>query len=394
MHLRVRLPQVEPDSIRVPSRCPFCIGKRKRRPCPGQHFKLHQGHCDKPLRDLRHARVAAQRYRCLSCQRTFRVYPSGVSAAQQSDALKALSVLLYVLGLSYQGVSDLLEALNQPLSKSSVYNNVQAAGVQAIALRQAWLRGACGRVQALGIDFTHVKRLGQDVIVAVATAVLSGATLDIDLIDDESTETIATWVRALYAELQVEVLVSDDADALKSVADELGLEQQLCRAHVNRNLHDLIAALGSKALEQPDPEPAGTALTLAQFLDDLQQLEEIITGLPHDGQAQLEQMAERYQTAPPPASGHKASMWYRMRMLSLDWSENWSRLTRFQGWRGAGGEQLDGTNNVTEQIIGQRVKERYRTMRGYKRDDSITNVSSLIAWIGQQPPGYNLGELV
>jgi transposase-like protein len=394
VHLSVQLPKVEPASIAVPNRCPWRIGKRKPRPCPGQHFKLHQVHCDKPLRDLRHGQVAAQRYRCLSCQRTFRVYPSGVSAAQQSNALKALSVLLYVLGLSYQGVSDLLEALAHPLSKTSVYNNVQTAGVQAIALRKAWLRGACGRVQALGIDFTHVKRLGQDVIVAVATAVLSGATLDIDLIDAESAETIAMWVHALCADLQVEVLVSDDADALKAVADELGLDQQLCRAHVNRNVHDLIAALGSKALEQPDPEPAGTALTLAQFLDDLQQLEEIIKGLPHDGQAQLEQLAERYQTAPPPASGHKASMWYRMRLLSLDWSENWSRLTRFQGWRGAGGERLDGTNNVTEQIIGQRVKERYRTMRGYKRDDSITQVSSLIAWIGQQPPGYNLGELV
>lgn len=394
MHLSVQLPRVEPASIPVPNRCPFRIGKRKPRPCPGQHFKLHQGHCDKPLRDLRHGHVAARRYRCLSCQRTFRVYPSGVSAAQQSNALKALSVLLYVLGLSYQGVSDLLEALAHPLGKTSVYNNVQAASVHAIALRKAWLRGACGGVQALGIDFTHVKRLGQDVIVAVATAVLSGATLDIDLLDDESAETITTWVRGLCTDLQVEVLVSDDADALKSVADELGLDQQLCRAHVNRNVHDLIASLGSKALEQPEPVPAGTALTLSQFLDDLQQLEEIIKGLPHDGQAQLEQLAERYQTAPPPASGHKASMWYRMRMLSLDWSEHWSRLTRFQSWRSERNETLDGTNNVTERIIGQRVKERYRTMRGYNRDDSITHVSSLIAWIGQQPPGYNLGKLV
>jgi hypothetical protein len=69
---------------------------------------------------------------CLSCQRTFRVYPRGVSAAQQSSNLKALNVLLYVLGLSYQGVSDLLDALGQPVSKSTAYNNVQAAGAEAI----------------------------------------------------------------------------------------------------------------------------------------------------------------------------------------------------------------------------------------------------------------------
>ena len=87
-------------------------------------------------------------------------------------------------------------------------------------------------------------------------------------------------------------------------------------------------------------------------------------------------------------------MWYRMRLLTLDWSENWSRLVRFQSWRGRHNEKLDGTNNVTEQIIGQRVKERYRTMRGYKRDASILNVSSLLGWVGMQPAGYNLGELI
>ena len=87
-------------------------------------------------------------------------------------------------------------------------------------------------------------------------------------------------------------------------------------------------------------------------------------------------------------------MWYRMRMLALDWSENLSRLTRFQSWRGAHDETLDGTNNVTERIIGQHVKERYRSMRGYKRKESIKQVSSLIAWIGMQPAGYDLGEVV
>ena len=116
MHLSVRLPQVEPDSSEAPTNCPLWVGKRQQRRCTGRHFKLPQGACDKPLRDLRHSQVRAQRYRCLICQRTCRVYPRGVSAAQQSNNLKALSVLLYVLGLSYQGVSDLLDALGQPVA--------------------------------------------------------------------------------------------------------------------------------------------------------------------------------------------------------------------------------------------------------------------------------------
>ncbi len=218
--------------------------------------------------------------------------------------------------------------------------------------------------------------------------------MDFEIIEDESAQTVTRWIRELAESVGAEVLVSDDADALKTVADELGLEHQICRAHVNRNVHGLIASLGTKALEYPDRVPRSRDVSVEQFLTDLQSLEEIIKGLPHDGQQQLDALAVRYQAVPPPQPKGKASMWYRLRLLTLDWSENWSRLSRFQSWRGAHQEKLDGTNNVTEQIIGQRVKERYRAMRGYKRDQSILNISSLLGWIGMHGIGYEMAELM
>ena len=87
-------------------------------------------------------------------------------------------------------------------------------------------------------------------------------------------------------------------------------------------------------------------------------------------------------------------MWYRFRRLVTDWHENWSRLSLYHQWRGKHGEKLDGTNNVTEQVIGQCVKERYRPMRGYKRDASILNVSSLIAWLRMADSGGDLTPLI
>jgi len=41
-----------------------------------------------------------------------------------------------------------------------------------------------------------------------------------------------------------------------------------------------------------------------------------------------------------------------------------------------------GTNNGSERAIGWWIKERYRTMRGYKRVESAVNVSRLLAWCG------------
>lgn len=397
MHLSVRLPKVEPLHIEPPTHCLLPDRKNPKKKCTGTHFKEHQSNCRKPLRDTRHSQVTVRRYRCLKCHRTFRVYPTGVSRAQQSDTLKGLSVLLYVLGLSYPGVADLLDALQYPLSKSTVYENVQATGQRAIELRRQWRTHQCGQVKVLGMDFTHVKCKGEDRIVAVATAILTGEPLDFEILQSESALHAEQWIRDIARMVGAEILVTDDADGLKTVADDLGLQHQICRAHVNRNVHDLLGALGAKALEHPDPVPPelqGTEITMDQFLEDIQTVECIITSLPADGQTQLEQLAARYQSARPPTQGHRATMWYRMRRLTLDWSENWARLAFFRRWRGVNGEKLDGTNNVTEQIIGQRIKERYRTMRGYKRTQSILNVSSLTSWLGMKGHADELSRLV
>ena len=123
MRIRVRLPKVEPDQCEWPAVCPH-------EGCGGYHFKPHgvQGE-RKAIRDLRYAAVRAYRFRCLKCRRSFRVYPRGVSRDQQSNRLKAISVLLYVLGLSYGAVEDLLDALDVAISKTTVYENVQEAGM-------------------------------------------------------------------------------------------------------------------------------------------------------------------------------------------------------------------------------------------------------------------------
>ncbi len=339
MHLSVRIPKVEPHAVQAPTRCPLKHPKTKRR-CTGTQFKLHQAHCRKLVRDLRHTQVLAQRYRCLKCHRTFRVYPSGVSEDQLTASLKALCVLLYILGLSYQGVVDLLEALLHPVCKTTVYNQVQAAGKNVLHLRKAWRQSQLGNIKVLGIDFTHVKCAGQDQIVAVASALLTGEPLclpclhcasawhtcsqcwhrDIELLDAEASVRVLKCpsipdlgireIREIAEQIGAEVLVTDDADALKTVADELGCQHQICRAHVNRNVHDLIAQLGTKALEHPDRVPCELpGLSVDQFIEDLADLEWIIKSLPHDGQKQLDELAARYQMAPPPPQDHHASMW-------------------------------------------------------------------------------------
>jgi hypothetical protein len=87
-------------------------------------------------------------------------------------------------------------------------------------------------------------------------------------------------------------------------------------------------------------------------------------------------------------------MWYRFRLALLKWWDNWDRLTVDRRWVSADGERLDGTNNASERAIGWWIKERYRTMRTYKRRQSVLNVSRLICYLGAHSGDVTLTTLL
>ncbi len=98
--------------------------------------------------------------------------------------------------------------------------------------------------------------------------------------------------------------------------------------------------------------------------------------------SELETLHRRYLEAAPPREGERQSLAYRLRLLFLDRWNLWHRLTRYRSWKGPQGETLDGTNNASERAIGWWIKERYRTMRGYKVPENAVQVSRLLAWCG------------
>lgn len=261
MRLRVSIPRVEPGVMEVPDVCPYDD-------CDGRYFKPHQQNCDKSLRDTKYDQVNAMRRECLRCGRTHRVYPKGVSGAHHSDRLKGLSVLLYLLGLSYGAVEDALAALEWFLGKTTVWRNVQAAGEKVRELRQAWLQGQAGKVRVVGGDPTHVRCGGEDVVVGVAVDDERGITLDIVLLENERTETLKTWLLPLLDLVGAEVLTTDDADGFKEVADEAGVHHQICRRHVTNNVLTFIAEVAEQVWEGPPPVLEELTISLDQLLVD------------------------------------------------------------------------------------------------------------------------------
>ena len=373
MRLQLILPRVEPTDINLPAVCPYAE-------CQGRHFRHHQ-QVDKVVKDTQYASVAAERYECLRCKRTFRVYPHGVTQAQTSQRVKGLGVLLYLLGLSYGATSLALEALGVYMCKTSVYEAVQAAAEKVPGLkRQEVFAGI--QTPALGSDLTSVKCHGEWLHLGLTVDDTHGLVLTVDELPAEDAETIKTWLEPIAKAVAAQLLISDDADAFKTVADELGLEHQVCKGHVKRNTETLIEGLGPQVASDADGSLAAIDVTPEQALADLKRLGELILSRQPEEEEELEAMHHRYTHAASPAPGQRASIAYRLRLLYLDRWNLWRPLTLYRRWQGPQGETVDGTNNACERAIGWWVKERYRSMRGYKRPKSAVNVSRLLAWCG------------
>lgn len=387
MRLKLILPVVKANEYNEPKGCPQpgCKGKKLR-----QRQLVR-----KALRDGEYEEVEARRYECQRCGHTFRVYPQGVSGAQVSQRVKGMGVMLYLLGLSYGAVELMLEALGVFLSKTSVYRAVQAAGERVPGMKRNEILSGY-RTKAMGADLTGVKCKGKWLPVGVIVDPLNGLVLSIDCLEGEDAQSLQAWIEPVADALGAHTLVTDDADAFKQAADQSGLDQQVCTSHVGRNTKELISALTQAIGAKEDASLRDISIEPEQALADLGHLAEWIHARQPEQQTEIQALYERYAQAAPPRKGKNASIAYRMRNLFLDRWNLWPRLTYYRTWKDKEGKpHLDGTNNADERAIGWWVKERYRSMRGYKRVQSVLNVSRLTAYCGNHlSNGLDLATII
>jgi len=297
-----------------------------------------------------------------------------------------MTVLLYVLGVSYGGVSDFTVALGCGVSKTTVYDNVQEAGEKARKRQRRTVKQG-GKRAVIGADGTYVKIKGEQVGIEVVVDDESGELLGLDILVSENSEEVLDIIRDVAEDVEADVIVSDDHGAYKEVATELGLDHQICRSHVKRNVDELAESIQGQR-KKKEPLPEGVESSPEDLVGDLESLQKLIRERPEDAIDRLEKLYHRYKAAPVPKKGQRHTVWYRTRMLVTRLWDRWPNLTLDQRR-----DDLDGTNNSSERLIGWWIKERYRTMRGYKRPKSVKNVVTLTARMGVRSGYYDMTEL-
>lgn len=327
--VRFVLPKVKTQPEGRPVNCPYCRGSILQR----------HGLVRKPVRDLHIDQVEVMRYRCADCGRTFRHYPQGVDGHDQSQRLRALAALLWALGLSHQNVSYLLVALGTVIAKMTSWRDVQEAGA---ALQRG--QGRTGMVEVIGADETVVKVRGRKMVLGFVVDPASGELLGLELLIEQDAQAFLNWLRPYVERHRVEVAVSDDLVTYQPALEELGVEHQVCLAHVRKNVVRRLKGI----------EGWGKVK---------EKIRALLQELPPDGGKELLELEKAVRGAP------------KLRELVVDLGEKWRSLLCYQ--RGLG---VPETNNRTEQGIG-RSKVRYKTLRGYKSIAGMLNGVHLTSWV-------------
>ena len=387
MRLNLILPKVEPTHFECPKNCP-------RAGCSGVRFIPRQ-EVSKKIVDAEHGQVTAWRYECVSCGHVFRVYPTGVNHKQISKRVNGMAVMMYLLGLSYGAVGIVLSSLGMGIGKTSVYRAVQEMVKKVPGMKQE-SRVDGYRTKAVGADVTSVRCNGVWVTIGIAVDAINGIVLSIDELPGEDAQQLKAWLEPILDAVDADVVVSDDADAFKKVSDETGRAQQVCKSHVGRNTDELVDELSALIGTGQDHSLEAIQVSSEQAGSDLALLKELIHSRRPEDQARLEEMYLRYANARKPGKGKKYDVAYRMRNLLMDRWNLWPRLTFYRNWKDENGNEIiDGTNNHCERAIGWWVKERYRSMRGYKQEHSALGISRLIAFAGNNlARGLRLADLM
>jgi transposase-like protein len=348
----------------------------------GEPLLHRHGTLAKPIEDHRLSEVIVERYKCVSCGRTFRHYPSGVTPKNQSQRTVVLAALMYGLGLSCSAASHLLGALGAEVSKMSVWRDAQEAGEALRAKRPA------GRARVLGADETVFSVKGEEVVVGFVVDAQSAKTLGFEVLFEGDGGAFQRWLEPYVEELGVEVLISDDNDSYGVASAELSLSHQLCIAHVRK----YVAKRANSILEQAEKEWDEEDEKLKKLKEDLKVLKGVLQELSEEGGRRIGRLHRGYMWgAPPRRKGQEtkeATAAYRMRMLTLELWKKWHKIRLHLSRPELG---LDGTNNASERGIG-RSKVRYKTMRGYKSQEGMKNAIALTQWLYSGEDEHDLAK--
>ena len=263
-----------------------------------------------------------------------------MDAADQSQRLRKLAALCWLLGLSYRGVEAIFGAFRVPMSRMSAWRDVQEQAHSEQKGRE-WRP-----VRVLGVDGAYVRGWGEIQPVLVAVDLGNGQPVALGHIDEKDPQAVKRFLEPLVQRLGESVIVTDDLFSYKKVSQELDLTHQVCQFHLRRWVGRSLRELQS--------------LLSVEWQETIDEIKHVIAELPLDGDKRLVALWKKIPENRSGRGNQPLSSLDQLRLLLVRLAENWDRF-RVIDWQ----SDVPWTNSLTEQAIG-RMKMRARTVWGYK----------------------------
>jgi hypothetical protein len=310
MWMILKLPQTGSEPLGKPH-CPYCRSTSTR---------IYE-RITKRVKHPELSYVSVVRRKCERCGRTFRHYAPGVSRSIQTATVKALSVLLYSIGLSYSQIVTLLGGHGVKLVKSTVWRSVRPVRKKAYLLHTQSLRG---QIRIKGADTNANKPKHMRIFDSVVLDLQEGKGLELQFPDTEKGDSLVNTTTDLSKKIGVEVEKQKDSSSKEnsnsptdSAADAYISRLRKSVRRRSRDLTREASSVISKTRKKKDRDK------LQELLNDCRMIGDIVEGKEDSCETDFWEIYKKYAWAKAPHKGETATLWYKMRLFTLRlWDES------------------------------------------------------------------------
>lgn len=185
------LPDVQKTTDSRPNECLYC----------GSSILQRWGQVRKPLRDATGLLTEIYRYRCGECERTFRHYPEGVDRADQTQRIRQIAGLAWLLGMSTRDVVKTFKDVGIKVSRSNVWRE----GRRLTEMLDE--TGDSNNCRRYSIDKKYVHKVSTKLGVVVALSAKNGREVVLGTLDEYNPRVVRSWMESLVDGIDIEVSV-------------------------------------------------------------------------------------------------------------------------------------------------------------------------------------------
>lgn len=191
----IRLPEYETTPHRRPEKCPYCSCE----------ILQSWGQSAKILQDIQDGIAEVHRYRCSECSRTFRHYPQGIDRSAQSQRMRKMAALAYVIGLSSRDVVAIFKHLGVQLSRMTVWREGREFA------RKLQEQGAQSHVRKYSLDREYLHGISPRFGVVVVLDAGQDKRTILGTLDEYNPRQVKKWLESLTSDFDFSVtIVSTD----------------------------------------------------------------------------------------------------------------------------------------------------------------------------------------